>query len=86
MSSTGLDDLRSMEDVVVFHAGTRRRDSGIETAGGRVLTVTAMEPSAGFAATLARCYEAVNRIHFDGMHYRRDIGYRALLPRTITRY
>ena len=78
---TGLDEVRSMENVVVFHAGTRRGDDVIVTAGGRVLAVTAMESSAGFAATLARCYDAVKRIHFDHLHYRRDIGFRALLPR-----
>jgi phosphoribosylamine---glycine ligase len=77
----GLDDVGTMDDVVVFHAGTRRTEGGVVTAGGRVLGVTAIESSAGFAATLARCYDAAKRIHFDRMHYRRDIGFRALLPR-----
>jgi phosphoribosylamine--glycine ligase len=70
-----------MEGVVAFHAGTRRGEGGIVTAGGRVLGITAMESSTGFASTLARCYDAVRRIRFDRMHYRRDIGFRALLPR-----
>jgi phosphoribosylamine--glycine ligase len=77
----GLEDLKAMEGVVAFHAGTRRGEGGIVTAGGRVLGITAMESSTGFASTLARCYDAVRRIRFDRMHYRRDIGFRALLPR-----
>jgi phosphoribosylamine--glycine ligase len=76
-----LEDLKAMEGVVAFHAGTRRGEGGIVTAGGRVLGITAMESSTGFASTLARCYDAVRRIRFDRMHYRRDIGFRALLPR-----
>ncbi|MBK7258160.1 MAG: phosphoribosylamine--glycine ligase [Ignavibacteriae bacterium] len=78
---TGLDAVKDMEDVVAFHAGTRRTGEGIVTAGGRVLGVTAMDRSGGFAATLARCYDAVKQIHFDRMHYRRDIGHRALRSR-----
>jgi len=67
----GLDDVE--EDVLVFHAGTKRDAAGrTVTAGGRVLAVTAL------AATLPeareKAYRNVERIRFDGMHYRRDIG------------
>jgi phosphoribosylamine---glycine ligase len=70
---TGIDAAEELGGVVVFHAGTRRAASGeVETTGGRVLGVTAR------AATLdqatSRAYEAVGKINFDGMHYRRDIG------------
>jgi len=70
---TGIDEAERLESVVVFHAGTKlNADGGIETAGGRVLGVTAR------AATLedatARAYEALNEIEFDGMRFRRDIG------------
>ena len=66
----GAEDL---PDVSVFHAGTRREADGrLLTAGGRVLAVTAVAPSAEEART--RAYEAVELIHFDGARYRKDIG------------
>src|SRR5215510_6976555 len=70
---TGIDEAERLESVVVFHAGTKlNADGETETAGGRVLGVTAR------AATLedatARAYEALNEIEFDGMRFRRDIG------------
>jgi phosphoribosylamine--glycine ligase len=62
--------------IAVFHAGTRLEGGTIVTAGGRVLGVTAIgEP---LAATISRAYEAVARITFEGMFYRRDIGRKAL--------
>jgi phosphoribosylamine--glycine ligase len=59
----------------VFHAGTAERDGHIVTAGGRVLCVTAL--AATVAAAQARAYSAIEHIHWEGMQYRRDIGYRA---------
>ena len=70
------------DDLVVFHAGTRRdgaADSPVVTAGGRVLGVTAY--GVDLTAARARAYGAIERIHFDGMHFRRDIGLRGN-PRT----
>jgi phosphoribosylamine--glycine ligase len=65
------------EDVVVFHAGTKRgADGGFETAGGRVLGVTAR--GASVAEARERAYAAADRIAFEGCHLRRDIGDRAL--------
>ena len=59
--------------IQIFHAGTTRSKSGEWlTAGGRVLGVAAKAQTLELA--LDRCYEAVNEIHWDGMHYRRDIG------------
>ena len=73
---TGLDGAAG-PDVMVFHAGTVRDDAGqIRTAGGRVLCVTALADSVRQARTHA--YDAVERIRFDGMQYRTDIGARAL--------
>ena len=67
----GLDDVDP--DVIVFHAGTKRDDTGhIVTAGGRVLAVTAAAPT--FAAARAKVYANIKRISFEGMHYRTDIG------------
>jgi phosphoribosylamine--glycine ligase len=73
---SGLAEAGREEGVVVFHAGTAARDGRIVTAGGRVLGVTAR--GATIRQAIDRSYRAVSRIHFDGMHYRRDIGHRAL--------
>jgi phosphoribosylamine--glycine ligase len=73
---TGLDEANALEGVQVFHAGTSFRDNAIVTSGGRVLGVTAT--GADIAVAKARAYAAVQKIHFDGMHYRKDIADRAL--------
>ncbi len=73
---TGVEDAEALEDVIVFHAGTAIRDGQLVTNGGRVLGVTALGDD--FPTAIKRAYEAVSRISFDGMHYRRDIGRRAL--------
>jgi phosphoribosylamine---glycine ligase len=62
--------------ATVFHAGTRMGANGLETAGGRVLGVTAGGDD--LASAIARAYEAVGKIEFAGMHYRRDIGAKGL--------
>ena len=71
---TGLDKLSS--DVIAFHAGTKEENGKFFTSGGRVLTLTATGDTLREARD--RAYEQVGRIHFHGMHYRKDIGYRAL--------
>ena len=71
---TGLDNLP--EGGVVFHAGTAEMDGATVTAGGRVLGVTAT--GRDISAALETAYRAVKNICFDGMHYRRDVGKRAL--------
>jgi phosphoribosylamine--glycine ligase len=68
----GLEAAAALPDVLVFHAGTKRQGDGIVTAGGRVLNVTACGRTLRDA--LARAYEGVRCISFEGMHYRRDIG------------
>jgi phosphoribosylamine--glycine ligase len=60
--------------VRVFHAGTALRDGHLVTDGGRVLGVTGLGDS--FAAAKATAYRAVERIHFEGAYYRRDIAAR----------
>ena len=72
----GLNQAEQIDDVLVFHAGTKQGDSGIVTAGGRVLTVVARGD--GFAQAIARVYDAVGHIRFRGKHVRLDIGRRAL--------
>ena len=74
---TGLDAAGGLSDGVnVFHAGTARRDGRLVTSGGRVLGVQAS--GADIRAAIARVYAAVERIHFDGMQFRRDIGRKAV--------
>ena len=63
-------------DCRVFHAGTRLDGKTLVTSGGRVLCVTALGDSVRMART--RAYEAVDKIRFEGMQYRKDIGHRAL--------
>jgi phosphoribosylamine--glycine ligase len=63
-------------DCRVFHAGTEARGAGMVTSGGRVLCVTALGDN--LRAARSRAYEAVERIRFDGMQFRKDIGHRAL--------
>jgi len=63
-------------DCVVFHAGTALNDQKLQTSGGRVLCVTALDDTV--RATQKRVYDVVNRIKFDGAQYRTDIGWRAL--------
>ncbi len=70
---TGIDRAEEIENVVVFHAGTKLDEAGeLETSGGRVLGVTARAKTLEDATKAA--YEAVSRIEFEGMQYRRDIG------------
>ncbi|HXI03641.1 MAG TPA: phosphoribosylamine--glycine ligase [Candidatus Saccharimonadales bacterium] len=74
---TGLAEAASVEGVVVFHSGTRKSVTGeIETAGGRVLAVTATRPT--LQGSVSAAYEAVGRIHFQGMRFRKDIAARAV--------
>ena len=73
---TGLNRAAQIRDVEVFHSGTAEKDGNIVTAGGRVLGVTAIAADLEWA--LARAYEAIGMIHFDGIYYRHDIGHRAL--------
>jgi phosphoribosylamine--glycine ligase len=73
---SGLDAAGSIEGVTVFHAGTRLDDGKVVTSGGRVLGVTAVGDS--FKAARDRAYSAVDRIHFEGMHYRTDIAARCV--------
>lgn len=68
---SGLDQI-DLPDTLVFHAGTGRQGEAWVTQGGRVLGVTALGKSV--AAARSRAYQAVERISFSGMHYRKDIG------------
>lgn len=69
-----ISGLEGLEEVEVTHAGTARKDSRLVTAGGRVLNVTAL--GATVAEARARAYDAVEKIRFEGVQYRRDIAAR----------
>ncbi|WP_029523154.1 phosphoribosylamine--glycine ligase [Persephonella sp. KM09-Lau-8] len=69
---TGIEDAEKDPDIVVFHSGTDIKDGKLVTAGGRVLTVTAVGDTLKEAKEKA--YKAVEKIHFEGAHYRKDIG------------
>lgn len=71
----GLDEVKKMKDVVAFHAGTKREKAFV-TNGGRVLNVTALGNS--IKEAIDKTYEAIGKINFENMYYRRDIGHRAL--------
>jgi phosphoribosylamine---glycine ligase len=75
----GLAQAATHEDVQVFHAGTVLENGVVKTSGGRVLCVTALGDSVKMAQK--RAYDALENIKFDGMQFRRDIGYRAVSKR-----
>lgn len=72
---TGLTN-GQLDGVTVYHAGTKLQNNELVTSGGRVLGVTALGDTLENA--LKKSYDAVGKIHFEGAHYRRDIGKRAL--------
>lgn len=72
---TGLTD-GQLDGVTVYHAGTAVKDGKLVTSGGRVLGVTALGNT--LEEALEKSYDAVNQIHFENAHYRKDIGQRAL--------
>jgi phosphoribosylamine--glycine ligase len=72
----GLESLKDEPDVFVYHAATAQRDGQVVTVGGRVLGITAL--GANLDAAVARAYQAVQKVSFPGMHYRKDIGQKAL--------
>jgi len=76
MEITGIDEAETMEGVKVFQGGTRVENGKTVTAGGRVLGVTALGKD--LATAKARAYEAVDKIHFQGKYYRKDIGDKGL--------
>jgi phosphoribosylamine---glycine ligase len=72
---SGLATAEALDDVLVFHAGTRLDGRSVVTAGGRVLTIVGR--GADYDEAIRRAYDGVGKIEFDGMQYRRDIGQKA---------
>ncbi|HEX3356967.1 MAG TPA: phosphoribosylamine--glycine ligase [Tepidisphaeraceae bacterium] len=73
---SGIEDADAMPDIKVFHSGTAKRDSQLVTDGGRVLGVTALGDT--IADARHRAYAAMEKIRFEGMHYRKDIAHQAM--------
>jgi phosphoribosylamine--glycine ligase len=73
----GLEKVKGMQNVTVFHAGTASKDQRFVTNGGRVLGVTALGTDIREARD--RAYEAIDKISWNGMHFRKDIAFRALI-------
>lgn len=71
---TGIEEAN--KQALVFHAGTALKEGALVTSGGRVLGVTAVAPN--IATAVEKAYQAVQKIEFDGMQYRRDIAHRAI--------
>ncbi|MBI1992749.1 MAG: phosphoribosylamine--glycine ligase, partial [Candidatus Omnitrophica bacterium] len=78
----GLERLANARDLFVFHAGTKKDRERFLTWGGRVLNVVGRGADLGSA--LSRVYEAIGMIHFEGMGFRKDIGFRALKKPAVT--
>ena len=72
----GLKEAEKLKDIVVFHSGTRKAGNKILTSGGRVLGVTGLGSTIEDA--IKKTYKAVSKISFEDMHYRKDIGARAI--------
>jgi len=72
----GIPNALKMKDVLVFHAGTKSEDEKILTSGGRVLNVVAL--GSDIKDAIEKAYKASGMINFEGVHYRKDIGYKAL--------
>ena len=71
----GLDRAAALDDVLVFHAATRREGDHLVTSGGRVLTIVGR--GADVPRAIERAYAGVDAVSFEGMHVRRDIGKKA---------
>lgn len=73
---SGIEDAEAMQDVTVFHAGTKVQNGQLVTDGGRVLAINAVGDD--IKASIDKCYEAVAKINFQDRYYRKDIGHRVL--------
>ena len=73
---SGLEEARAINDVIIFHAGTRNENGRFFTNGGRVLAVTGL--GRDIKSAQENAYKAIEKIRFKGMHYIKDIGNRAI--------
>jgi phosphoribosylamine--glycine ligase len=78
---SGIEKADAMTDVKVFHAGTSIKDGKVVTSGGRVLGVTAIGKT--LADAQRKAYQGMSQIHFEGIHFRKDIGMQAIKGITV---
>lgn len=74
---SGIEKALDLGDTMVFHAGTKLENSRVLTNGGRVLNVVAL--GEGLKEAIDKAYKACSVIKFEGVHYRKDIGHKALM-------
>ncbi|HRN98439.1 MAG TPA: phosphoribosylglycinamide synthetase C domain-containing protein, partial [Flavobacterium sp.] len=67
-----ISGLETVSESIVFHAGTREQDGQVVSNGGRVLAVTSFGDD--FTQAIKKSYQNIDKLHFDTMYYRRDIG------------
>jgi phosphoribosylamine---glycine ligase len=72
----GLEKVDRLQDVTVFHAATKKSNGKLLTSGGRILGVSGLGNT--ITEALYRAYQAIDEISFDGAHYRKDIGHKAI--------
>lgn len=77
---SGIDEAEMQSDIIVFHAGTKNQENKLVTNGGRVLGVSSVGNT--LEEALQKAYKAIEKISFEGMQYRKDIGKKALLLQT----
>ena len=80
---SGLQEFNNAKDIILFHAGTKLSGQEIITDGGRVLGVTALGKD--IKETIDKAYQAIEKIDFEGMYYRKDIGYQAINKGAVKR-
>ena len=73
---TGLQELQDIEDLTVYHAGTMESGGEVQTNGGRVLNIVGRGPT--LKEAIETTYNNVEKVFFDGMFYRTDIGFRGM--------
>lgn len=76
MEIKGLDSFDKMNDLMIFHAGTEQKDRKVVTAGGRVLNITATGKD--IRTAIDKVYKNIDKVYFEGVYYRKDVGKRAL--------
>ncbi len=68
-----ISGLEAVGDALIFHAGTKEKEGEIVTSGGRVLAVTSFDDD--FKQALKKSYQTIEKLHFDRMNFRKDIGF-----------
>ena len=68
-----ISGIENIEDSIVFHAGTASKDGNVVTNGGRVIAITSLDDD--YKKAIKKSYQNIEKLHFDTMYYRTDIGF-----------